>query len=56
MPILAAEALLHKNKKKNPVKTVTPSGNRTQASHNLRFPSPTLVIFPHFSLDIFVFM
>ena len=36
MPILAAEALLHENKKKT-VKNVTPSGNRTQASHNLWF-------------------
>ena len=34
MPILAAEALLRENKK-SPVKNVTSSGNKTQASHNL---------------------
>ena len=36
MSILAAEALLCENKK-NPVKNVAPSRNRTQASHNLWF-------------------
>ena len=34
IPILATEALL---REKNPVKNVTPSGNRTQVSHNLWF-------------------
>ena len=33
MPILASEALLYENKK-SPVKNVTPSENRTWASHN----------------------
>ena len=36
MPLLASETLLCENKK-NPVKNVTPSGNRTGASHNLWF-------------------
>ena len=35
MPILTAETELHENKKKNPVKNVTPSGNRIRASDNL---------------------
>ena len=34
--MLAAETLLHRNKK-NPVKNVTPTGNRTWVSHNLIF-------------------
>ena len=34
IPILASEALVYENKK-NPVKNVTPSGNRTKTSYNL---------------------
>ena len=37
MSILASETLLRENKKKNPAKNVTPSGNRTRASHSLWF-------------------
>ena len=37
MPILATEALLVGKKKKSPVKNVTPSRNKSGASHNLWF-------------------